>query len=295
MTWHLYSRGSATGIFLQNVPFFPTNLPAADRSDLDAIWNISIISLTQIASKQLEFTVDGGVTFFPLNQGVPIRVGDERIFNIKATTNELFNLRCTGGSGCDIYRCLVSIAPEDIQRPIADIEVKVADPLPVDICPVTCPIDVNILNQPIAVITSPSPLPVDICPVTCDVPIINGSVTPLVVTFAPPPIGVPVGQTIFNLTDSAITANTDISGSDLSPSGTSVGNAVIFRVEWSSSSVGVLSMTLDGITFVELNNGTNLRAESIHLFDVVVDHADLFNLQFNKNTTIRFLRIVQLV
>ncbi len=266
MAFHLYSRGSARGIFQQNVIFFPTFLKADIRWGFDAIWNISIISNNQIGSQQLEFTLDGGVTFFPLNQGVPIRSGDERIFNIKAGDKDQFNLRCRSGGGCDIYRVLVSIAPQDIQRPVADIEVNV-----------------------------PDPLPVDICPVTCDIPVINGSISPLLVSAGAPPVGTPNGVIILSKTNSAEIANTDISGVDLSPTGTSPGDAVIFRIEWSASNVGILSATLDSTNFVVFNNGSNLRAESLHLFDMVVEHGDLWNLQFNKNTTIRFLRVLQVI
>jgi len=173
------------------VILFPTFLGADIRWGFDAIWNISIISTTQIGSQNLQYTLDGGVTFFPLNQGVPIRAGDERIFNIKAGDKDKFNLRVTQGSGATFFRVLVSIAPQDIQRPIADI-------------------DVNI----------PTPLDVNICPVTCDVPVINGSITPLAVTVGAPPVGTPNGVIILSKTNSAELANVDISGVDLSPSGT---------------------------------------------------------------------------
>jgi hypothetical protein len=296
------------------VILFPTFLGADIRWGFDAIWNVSLIANSQINNSQIEFTLDGGVTWLALNNSGPIRALDERIFNIKAGDKDLFNLRCTNAQGCDIYRVLVSIAPQDIQRPVADIDVNVPIPLPVDICPVNCPIDVNILNQPITVTQSanplpvsftqpisvdvvsflPNPLPVDICPVTCDLPVINGSVTPLIVSFTPP-VGTPNGVIILSKTNSAELANTDISGVDLSPSGTSPGDAVIFRIEWSASVVGVLSATLDSTNFVVFNNGSNLRAESLHLFDMVVEHGDLWNLQFNKPTTVRFLRVIQVI
>ncbi len=289
MAFHLYSRGSAKGVYLQNVILFPTYLKADIRWGFDAIWNIAVISNNQIGSQALEFTLDGGVTWFPINQGAPIKSGDERIFNLKAGDKDLFNLRCTSGAGCDIYRILISIAPQDIQRPVADIDVNVPSPLPVDICPVNCPIDVNVLSL------LPNPLPVDICPVTCDVPIINGSITPLQVAFAPPPVGTPNGVIILSATNSAVLANTDISGVDLSPSGTVAGDAVIFRIEWSADAVGILTATLDSTNFVDFNNGSNLRADSLHLFDMVVEHGDLFNLRFNRATTIRFLRVIQVL
>ncbi len=266
MAFHLYSRGSARGQFLQNVIFFPTFLDADIRWGFDAIWNISIISNTTIATNDLEYTIDNGTTFFPLNVSGPINASDERIFNIKAGDKEKFNLRCIGVSGCTLFRALISIAPQDIQRPSQDITVNI-----------------------------PTPLDVNICPVTCDVPIINGSISPLLVSVGAPPVGTPNGVIILSKTNSVETANTDISGVDLSPSGTSPGDAVIFRIEWSASVVGVLTMTLDSTTFVEFNNGANLRADSLHLFDVVVEDGDLFNLQFNKNTTIRFLRVIQVL
>jgi len=295
MAFHLYSRGSARGLFQQNVIFFPTFLGADIRWGFDAIWNVSIISNTQINNSQIEFTLDGGVTFFPLNNSGPIRADDERIFNIKAGDKDLFNLRCVNPQGCDIYRVLISIAPQDIQRPTADIDVNIPTPLDVNIVsPDPLPVS---FPQPVSVdVLSflPNPLPVDICPVTCDLPIINGSITPLSVVFTAP-VGTPNGVIILSKTNSAELANTDISGVDLSPSGTSAGDAVIFRIEWASDVVGVLSATLDGTNFVEFNNGSNLRADSLHLFDMVVEDGDLWNLQFNKNTTIRFLRVIQVI
>jgi len=294
LAWHLYARGTASGVYLQNVPFFPTNLKAELRWGFNGIWNVSIITNTNIGSQQLQYTLDGGINWYPINQGQSIQSGDERIFNIKAEDKELFNMRVASGAGVTIARLLVSIAPQDIQRPQADISVNVPSPLPVDICPVNCPIDVNILNQPIQV-TWPTPLPVDICPISCDVPVINGSVSPLQVAFAPPPVGTPNGVIILSKTGTAELANTDISGVDLSPSGTSPGDAVIFRIEWSADQVGVLSATLDSTNFVEFNNGANLRANSIHLFDMVVEHGDLFNLRFNKATNIVFLRVLQVL
>ncbi len=265
MAWHLYARGSASGVYLQNAPLFPTNLPADIRWGFDAIWNVSIISTTQAI---FEFTVDGGVTWFPLNPiaGVnsAIPADDERTFNIKATDKELFNLRCTDVAGCTLYRVLVSIAPQDIMRPRSDLDINV-----------------------------PNPLPVDICPVSCDVPIVNGT-TPLIVSNGSP-VGTPAGATILNISNTAILANTDISVTDLSPTGTSVGDSVIFRILWSSNSAGRLRFTLNGTDFVDFNNSINLKGGAASLFDIVVDHTDLFNLQFSNATTITFLRVIQVI
>ncbi len=128
MAWHLYARGTASGVYLQNVPFFPTNLPADIRWGFNGIWNVSIITTT---SATLEFTLDGGVTWFALTP-TSITANQERIVNIKAEDKELFNLRCTDVAGCTLYRGLVSIAPQDIQRDIFNpVNVVVPDPLPI--------------------------------------------------------------------------------------------------------------------------------------------------------------------
>lgn len=252
MAFHLYSRGKASGVYLPLAPIFPTNLPPDIRWGFDAIWNISIITTD---SGVFEYSLDGGVTFFPLITTV---ANTEVICNIKADDKDSFNLRTTGGA--TVFRILVSIAPEDIQRR------TVAG---------------GIASQ------------VDICPVTCDVPIINGSVTPLQVTVANPQ-GTPVGTIILSLTNSVYASNTDLSGVDLPPTGTSPGDAVIYRIQWSSSATGRLRFTLDGTNFVDFNNSVNLKSEASSIFDVVVEDGDLFNLQHSNGGTIRFLRVIQL-
>lgn len=261
MAFHLYSRGKAVGPYLTLAPIFPTNLLPDIRWGFDAIWNISIITTNPSV---FEYTIDGGVTFFPL---ITTTANTETIVNIKADDKDSFNLRTIGGA--TVFRILVSIAPEDIQRSKSEVAT-----------------DVNII--------SPIPLPVDICPVNCDVPIINGSVSPLLVTIANPP-GTPIGRIILSLTNSVISSNTDLGVADLPPIGTSVGDAVIYRILWSAQATGKLSFTLDSTNFVDFNNSQLILREAGNLFDVVVEHADAFNLQFDKNTTIRFLRVVQLL
>lgn len=263
MAFHLYKRGSTSGVFLQNAEFFtPPGLPADIRSSLfNAIWSISIIPTT---TSNFEYTVDGGLTFFPLSSK-PLPAGVEAICNVTTEGIDTLNIRCPDAAGCTVYRVIVSIAPQDIQRRAIEITGGVAA------------------------------LPVDICPVLCDVPIINGSVSPLLVSVGAPPVGTPNGVIILSLTNAAVLANTDISVADLSPAGTSAGDAVIFRIEWAADGVGVLSMTLDSTNFVEYNNGANLRSDSLHLFDSVVEDGDLFNLRFNKAVTIRFLRVIQVL
>ncbi len=256
MAFHLYSRGKATGVYLPLAPIFPTNLGPDIRWGFDAIWNISIITTT---ASTFEYTLDGGVTFFPLITTV---ANVEVICNIKADDKDSFNIRTTGGA--TVFRILVSIAPEDIQRRAGEST------------------------------GFPIPLPVNICPVNCDIPVINGSVSPLQVSVANPQ-GTPVGIIILSLTNSAITSNTDISVADLPPVGTSPGDAVIYRILWSASNAGRLSFTLDSTNFVDFNNSQLIIREAGTLFDVVVEDGDSFNLQFSANTTIRFLRVVQLI
>ena len=186
--------------------------------------------------------------------------------------------------------------------PKSEPAIVIADPLPVEIdAPI--PVPTSITGQPISVtIPTPvpvtqtiSPLPVDICPVSCDVPIINGSVSPLLVSSTVAPIGTPVGETIGNLTNFAYTNPNDVFVADLTPIGTAVGDSVIFRIMWSSDQGGKLSLTLNSTDFIFFNDQNALKEDSVHIFDIVVDHADTFNLLFEKDTTIIFLRVVQLI
>ncbi len=250
MAFHLYSRGRASGVYLQNAPIFPTNLIPDIREGFDAIWNVSIITTT---TATFEYTIDGGTTFFPLGTA---NANVELIANIKADDNDSFNLRITDVAGGTVFRIIVSIAPEDIIRALM-------------------------------------PAKVDICPILCDVPVINGSISPLKVNIENP-VGTPIGGTLVSLTNTAITKDTDIFTA-FTPTGTSVGDAVMFRIQWSAEDKGKLSYTLNNSDFVDLNDGTEIDKDSSHIFDVMIDDPDSFTLRFDKNTTIIFLRIVQLV
>ena len=126
MAFHLYSRGRATGVYLENSPIFPTNLPSDIRWGFDAIWNVSIITTTTLT---FEYTIDGGVTYFPLGTTT---ANQELIANIKADDKDSFNLRIINVAGGTVFRILVSIAPEDIIRALMPVKVSPL-PLPVDI------------------------------------------------------------------------------------------------------------------------------------------------------------------
>lgn len=290
MVWHLYARGKAVGAYVANSPIFPTNLVPDLRWGFNGIWNISIIDDTGVG---FEYSLDGGTTYFTLGTTV---ANQELIFNVKADEKDSFNLRPT--SGTTVVRILVSIAPEDIQR--AKVESgAIPDPLNVNICPVNC--DVPIING------SVSPLLVDICPVTCEIDVdINsvsfGNIPVDIAAQTQDPINVnvtnvqgnPIGKIIASETNTAITGNTDIFTAT-APVGTSSGDAVVFRVQWSAEDGGVLSYTLNDSDFVSFNDENALKENSSHIFDVIVEDGDLFTLQFEKSTTIIFLRVIQLV
>lgn len=212
MAYHLYSRGRASGVYLQNAPIFPTNLDPDIRVGYDAIWNVSIITTT---TSIFEYSIDGGVTFFPLGTAT---ANQELVANIKADVKDLFNLRITDVAGGTVFRINVSIAPEDIQRSKSELatDVNIVSPIPlpvtltgqpvsVDICPVNCDVPVDIQNQPITVTQSANPLPVsfaqpitvtqsanplpvDICPVTCEIDVDINSISfgTIPVSFAQP-------------------------------------------------------------------------------------------------------------
>lgn len=266
MAFHLYKRGSATGTFAQNVPFFTPALSADLRNLFNGIWTVAILPTT---TSSFEYSTDGGVTFFPLTT-TPLPASQETICNFLAEGTDLFQLRCPDVAGCTLFRVVISLAPQDIQRRLGAGGAAG---------------DVTII--------APLPLPVDICPVTCDVPVINGSVTPLDVNVTNT-TGQPVGATIVNLTNAAVTGNTNIFAA-LSPTGTSVGDSVMFRILWCAIDGGILRFTLNDSDFCAFNDQNALKEDSAHLFDVVVDHDDDFTLQFEKSTTVTFLRVIQLI
>jgi len=252
MAFHLYSRGKAVGPYLALAPIFPTNLLPDIRWGFDAIWNISIITTNTAV---FEYTIDGGITWFPL---ITVPANTEVICNVKADDKDSFNLRTT--LGATVFRILISIAPEDLQRRGSTSEAR---------------------DQ------------VDICPVLCDVPIINGSVSPLDVQVNNEQ-GTPVGKIIASETNFAILQDTDIFTAT-APVGTSAGDAVVFRVQWSAIDGGILRYTLNDSDFVSFNDQNALKEDSSHIFDVIVEDGDLFTLQFEKDTTITFLRVIQLI
>lgn len=325
---------------MQNVKLFPTDLPTDVRWGFMGIWHISLIVQNNPAT--FEFTVDGGTTWFPLNPvagvNTAIPADDERIFQIKADDKELFNLRCTDASGCDVYRALVAIAPQDVMRPRSDLDVNVPtpldvnitgpNPLPVDICPVTCEIDVDlnsisfgdipVINgaTPLTV-TWPTALPVDICPVTCeidvdinsisfgDIPVVNGASTfnvnvagqvgadPLNVsgTFSPDP------QTeIDSIANLARGANVDWFASDLNPTGLSAGEGATFRCHFAMNSSERVEYTLNGTDYVDFSGGFfALSGNAGYTFDIPVLNGDDFNIRAPTSTTVIFCRVTQII
>ena len=138
MAFHLYKRGKVSGVFAQNIVLFVPSLLSDIRTGLfNAIWNISIIPTT---ASNLEYTLDDGVTWFPLTSGV-IPANKETICNILCDGDDVFNIRCPDVAGCTIYRLVVSIAPVDFQQ--RELALGSGGAIPVNICPVECAVPVS--------------------------------------------------------------------------------------------------------------------------------------------------------
>jgi hypothetical protein len=86
---------------------------------------------------------------------------------------------------------------------------------------------------------------------------------------------------VFN---TSITANTNIFGSDLSPTN----SPTTFRIYACFSAAGVLTVrrTKAGVTVGEqLNAGASLNANAAYIFDVLLESGETINLQYSVNAT----------
>jgi len=95
---------------------------------------------------------------------------------------------------------------------------------------------------------------------------------------------------VFN---TAITANTDIFASDLTPKYT----PCIFRIYCCFSAAGVLSVrrTSGGVTVNEqLNAGSALTANAAYLFDILVDSDESINLRYSVDATCIKLSVIEI-
>jgi len=94
---------------------------------------------------------------------------------------------------------------------------------------------------------------------------------------------------LFNV---AITANTNLFATDLSPTY----KPCIFRIYACFDTAGVLTVrrTSAGVTVGEqLNAGTALTANAAYLFDIVVDGDETINLQYSVNATLLKLSVLE--
>jgi hypothetical protein len=98
-----------------------------------------------------------------------------------------------------------------------------------------------------------------------------------------------VKASIFN---TAVTANTNIFPSDLTPT-----NApTTFRIYACLSASGVLTVrrTKAGTTVSEqLNSGTALTANAAYIFDILVESGETVNLQYSVNATALSLKVLE--
>ena len=100
---------------------------------------------------------------------------------------------------------------------------------------------------------------------------------------------------IFN---QAVTANTNIFSSNLTPSLATTGNPVYFRIFACFNASGVLSVVkTKGSTTVtmQLNSGSALNANALYAFDIAVESGESINLRYSVNATALELKVVEII
>lgn len=91
----------------------------------------------------------------------------------------------------------------------------------------------------------------------------------------------------------AVSANTDI----LDPALTSIKPPSLFRTMIAVSVAGIFKATIRkeaNTQTLAFNAGTNLKVDSLYVFDVLVHEGDIVNFQHSVNTTIQVLRIQEI-
>jgi len=91
----------------------------------------------------------------------------------------------------------------------------------------------------------------------------------------------------------SVTADTDILASDLEPSDP----PCLFRIMVAFSAAGVFKaiITRDATEVtVEFNSGSNLVADSLYVFDMLVHDDDKVNFQYSVNATMRVMRVQEI-
>jgi len=95
----------------------------------------------------------------------------------------------------------------------------------------------------------------------------------------------------------AVTANTNIFSSDLTPSLATTTNPSYFRIFACFNASGVLSVVkTKGATTVtmQLNSGNALSANCLYAFDVVVESGESVNLQYSVDATVLELKVEEI-
>jgi len=96
---------------------------------------------------------------------------------------------------------------------------------------------------------------------------------------------------IFN---TAITANTNIFDSDLTPTN----SPTAFRIYACFDVAGILTVrrTKDAVTVSEqLNGGTVLAANAAYIFDVIVESGETINIQYSVDATCLALKVLEVL
>jgi hypothetical protein len=99
---------------------------------------------------------------------------------------------------------------------------------------------------------------------------------------------------IFN---QAVTANTNIFSSDLTPTMATATNPVYFRIFACFNASGVLSVVkTKGTTTVtmQLNGGNALNANCLYAFDIAVESGESVNLQYSVDATALELKVEEI-
>lgn len=128
-------------------------------------------------------------------------------------------------------------------------------------------------------------------------PIYQFTVSPLTVTTIKDPSGtnvpfIAVEKGVKHA--AAVTAATDIFATALAPTVT----PCLFRIHVAMSAAGVFSATItSGATTVTVNfnEGSNLVAEALYIFDMLVHSGDTINFRHSVNATCRTLKVQEIV
>lgn len=94
--------------------------------------------------------------------------------------------------------------------------------------------------------------------------------------------------------NSSVTADTDILVSALAPTNT----PCLFRVNVAFSGAGIFKATItkgDNTQTVSFNSGSDLIANALYMFDLIVHNGDSINFQYSAGATMLVLRVQEIV